>query len=91
MRGFFEAAYAKFPEDWTTTVMLESAFGTGISVLSDVTEYWNHLQEKSDKRRFATDMQLYNRRWLSGIRMILSGCEKPSIRGRVLFTKDNKK
>ena len=86
MRGLYEAAYKAFPEQWITTVALEAAFGTGLSVLSDVTEFWNHLQEKHDKMRFAKDMAVYDRRWLSGIRMILDGCEKKFLRGKVFFT-----
>ena len=91
MRGLYEAAYSKFPEQWITTVALEATFSTGLSVLSDVTEFWNHLQEKHDKMRFAKDMGVYDRRWLSGIRMILDGCEKKFLRGKVFFTKDAKK
>jgi hypothetical protein len=35
-------------------------------------------------------METYDRRWLVGIRMILNGCEKRFIRGKVLFTQDIK-
>lgn len=91
MRGLYEAAYKEFPDRWIATAELEAAFTTGILALSDAMDFWNKLSEKSDKARFAKDMQTYNRRWLSSIRMIIrEGGKKKFNRDRIMFTQDMK-